>query len=394
MNSRDQWIEDLGLKKRPIQFLWGLTAIALLLVLYRYFNGVGSVTAMNDGYPKGIWLVFTLLIGSALGCGGYAMAILVYVLNKGKYHPLVRSALVTSVLGYTMGAAIILVDIGRYWNIYLIAFPNVWNFNSVMLELALCISSYVVLLWIESSPIVWEKLRHSPSKGWRGFAEWISPKMDKAYIWIVTLAMVLPTMHQSSLGSFMMIANYKVHGLWHTPFLPLLFVIGCIGVGYGMVVFEGMVSNYLFKRPIDMDMLASLSRVMVFVLLLFLGIRYVDIIVTGKLPLIWNSGWRGLYFLIEQAIFIWPLVMLMNKDKISDRGYLFRAAMLVMLAPALYRLDVWLVAFNPGSGWYYFPSFAELTIMLGVVAFQLAAYYFIVKRFPVYAGIDSTAKAH
>ena len=43
---------------------------------------------------------FFLEGGTALATGGYAVAILVYVLNRGRYHPLVRSALVTSALGY------------------------------------------------------------------------------------------------------------------------------------------------------------------------------------------------------------------------------------------------------------------------------------------------------
>ncbi len=81
-----------------------------------------------------------------IGCGGYAIALVVYVLNKGHYHPLVRPAILASMFGYSLGGFSVLVDISRWWNFWHILWPTYFNFNSVMIEVALCISCYTTIL--------------------------------------------------------------------------------------------------------------------------------------------------------------------------------------------------------------------------------------------------------
>ena len=77
-----------------------------------------------------------------VACGGYAMAILVYVINKGEYHPLVRPALLASMFGYTLAGVSVMFDIGRYWQAYNLFLPKYANPNSIMFEVALCIALY------------------------------------------------------------------------------------------------------------------------------------------------------------------------------------------------------------------------------------------------------------
>ena len=77
-------------------------AVIAFLIYYsvkRLFLGLGATTGMNDGYPWGIWIAYDMVTGSALGCGGYVMALMTYVLNRGHYHPLVRPALLASIFG-------------------------------------------------------------------------------------------------------------------------------------------------------------------------------------------------------------------------------------------------------------------------------------------------------
>ena len=125
-------------------------------MLYRYVAGLGAVTNLSDGYPWGLWITYDVLVGTALGCGGYAMAILVYAFNRWEYHPVVRSAVLTSVFGYSLAGLAIFLDIGRYWNGYKLFLPWTVNFNSVLVEVALCIAAYVVVLWIELLPTILE----------------------------------------------------------------------------------------------------------------------------------------------------------------------------------------------------------------------------------------------
>src|SRR6187549_3955009 len=143
---------------RPFRFLAVLFGIGALLILVRLATGLGQITAMNDGYPWGLWIAFDVVTGTALACGGYAVALLAYILNKGKYHPLVRPAILTSALGYTLAGAGVGLDVGRWWSIWHVPlYVWRWNFDSVLLEVALCIMSYMCVLWIELSPAFLER---------------------------------------------------------------------------------------------------------------------------------------------------------------------------------------------------------------------------------------------
>ena len=52
------------------------------------------------------------------------------------------------------------LDVGRPWNIWKVPlYFWRWNLNSVLLEVALCIMAYVVVLWIELSPAFLERGR-------------------------------------------------------------------------------------------------------------------------------------------------------------------------------------------------------------------------------------------
>jgi Ni/Fe-hydrogenase subunit HybB-like protein len=134
-----------------------LIAVMATIIVVRLFFGLASTTNVNDGYSWGIWVVVDVFIGSALACGGFCMALLVYIFNKGKYHPLVRPALLGSLFGYTLAGAAITFDLGRWWNFWHIFWPGYFNVNSVMFEVAACITLYIIVMWIEFSPVFLEK---------------------------------------------------------------------------------------------------------------------------------------------------------------------------------------------------------------------------------------------
>jgi len=379
-----------NLLTRPFKWLLGIFAVSVVLLAWRFAAGIGAVTALSDGYPWGLWIAFDVVTGTALACGGYAVAILTYVLNKGQYHPLVRPAVLTSALGYSVAAVAIIIDVGRPWFIYRIPIRvGQWNLNSALLEVALCVMAYVFVLWIELSPAFME--RWCEGHGWLSAASRkVLPVFNKVAIWIIALGMLLPTMHQSSLGTVMLLTGHKLHGLWHTPLIPLLFLISCIAMGYAVVVFESTLSSVVFKRQRETKMLASLSGAMIVVLLLYAGIRIVDLLVRGRLALMF-LGLYGLLFWIEMACFLVPVAMLWSRERRNDAAHLFRTAMLIMFAGSLYRFDTYLVAFRPGGQWGYFPSVPEMLVTLGVVAVEIMAYIYLVKRFPILGGATPAA---
>ena len=379
---------------RGVAGVAALAGVGVLAILWRLAFGLGASTALNDGYPWGLWIAFDVVTGTALACGGYAMALLVYVMNRGRYHPLVRPALLTSAFGYTMAGLSVVLDVGRYYELWKVPlYFWRWNLNSVLLEVALCIMAYVFVLWIELAPAFLTRGATAPWPRVRRFSVWAQPRLSRALIRIVALGLLLPTMHQSSLGSLMLLAGPRLHPLWNTPFLPLLFLISCVGMGYAAVVIEGALSSLLLERKPERAMLAGLARVVVPIVGLYLALRIGDLAWRGQLTAIFAFDLRANLALIELALFAAAPLMLATDAQRRDLGNLFRAAMILIVAGALYRFDTFLVAFNPGSAWSYFPSVGETLVTVGLVSIELLGYIAIVTYFPILSGQQLRAAA-
>jgi Ni/Fe-hydrogenase subunit HybB-like protein len=373
------------------RILMVLAAIAAAILAVRFILGIGATTALNDGYPWGLWIAFDVVVGTAIACGGYAVALLVYIMNRGRYHPLVRSALVTSALGYTLAGLSVVIDLGRWWNVYAVPIKFWhWNLNSILLEVALCIMLYMLVLWIELSPAFFERGRSSSNVRLRRVSERALPVVEKALPWVIALGLVLPTMHQSSLGSLMMLAGPRLHALWLTPLLPLLFLVSCLGMGYAGVIIESTLSSRAFGRPRETRLLTGLARPASIVLLLWAAIRITDIVVAGKLGLVTRFDGFSLLFLLEMALVITPAVLLLGPSARSSAG-LFRTGLLVLAGGALYRFSTFLFAFDPGAHWSYFPAVAEIMVTVGLVAAEIMAYIVIVRVFPILQGAPAVS---
>jgi len=133
-------------------------------------------------------------------------------------------------------------------------------------------------------------------------------------------------------------------------------------------------------------MLGSLSVAMVVVLFLYIVLRFADLLWRSRIGLIFTDGWHSFFFWLEIVLFLAPALMLLSSKMRTNPGSLFLAAMMMILAGGLYRFDTYLVGFNPGIGWSYFPAVPELLITIGLVAFEIMVYIVIVKRFPIISG--------
>ena len=358
----------------PFLFLGAVALVGLYFLAQRFIHGMGFVTNLNGGFAWGIWVVYDVVVGTALACGGYALAITVYVMNKGKYHPLIRPALLASLLGYALGGIGAFIDMGRWWQFYNIFLPGNMNFNSVMLEVGLCVTAYILVLFIEFAPTLLERF------GAKGLVK----ALNKVLFFFIALGVLLPTMHQSSLGSMLIAMGYKVNPLWQTLQLqPLLAIITALTMGFAVVVFEASFTSVGFRRPSETPLLAGLSKAIIGLLSAYLIIRFGEVIVRGKLGLIFNGDRASLMFLLESALFIFPLAVLLSPAKRAHGAYLLYAAVSMLFAGSLYRFNAFLITYNPGPGYSYFPSVPEIMVTSGVVAVEIMAYLFVVKKFPV-----------
>ncbi|MDD4870291.1 MAG: Ni/Fe-hydrogenase cytochrome b subunit [Kiritimatiellae bacterium] len=378
------------------------------LLAVRCIKGIGAVSGMSDGFPWGIWLTYDVATGTAMACGGYAVAILVYIRHHMHYHPLIRSCILTSMFGYGFAGISVMIDLGRPWNVYNFFVPSQWQFNSALFEVALCVMAYTVVLIIEFLPAIlyslekseWLRLRTfidwlhpslAPKKETlinhidkvRKAAGWIRPLLEKVLIFFIVLGITLPTMHQSSLGSMLLIATTKLNPLWHTGFLPLLFLINCIYIGYSMVILESLISCYAFKRPYEAKELSGIASIIPWLTAIWMTVVIGDLAWRGQLAAAVRFDFYSFFFLLEFALVAFGSLILFNRRNRLSLRTLFISAVMIVLGGGLYRFNVYLIGYNPGPGWTYFPSLAELGITVSIVAFEILGYQVLVKLVPV-----------
>jgi Ni/Fe-hydrogenase subunit HybB-like protein len=371
--------------------LTAMCVLTAIILLVRFVFGLGAVTNLNNGYPWGIWLAYDVAAGTAVACGGFALALVTYALNHGQYSPIMRPAVLASMFGYAMGGFSVLVDISRWWNFWHILWPTYFNFNSVMIEVALCISAYTTILMLEFAPALVEKAVEwtgNRSENLHGLTLKVEKVLNRVLIVIVAVGMTLPTMHQSSLGTLLIPFGATMSPLWNTPMLPFLFLMTALCIGYAMVIFESTLVSDRFSRPSHAEILGQLSKFMMGTIAAFLVVRVVDIVVRGKVQLIFTSGMLGLLFILENLLFIVALYVLWPRERRMTPRHQFIAAVFIVVGGVLYRMDSYIVSYHR-PGWSYFPSVPEMLISFGIIAVEILGYVLLIKFLPVLHEVDS-----
>jgi Ni/Fe-hydrogenase subunit HybB-like protein len=376
----------------------GVLVLAILMaagaaaVLARFIGGIGYVSNLSTARPWGIWIGVDVASGVALAAGGFTTAFLAHILGRHYYEPVARPALLTAMLGYTFVVLGLIVDIGRSWAIWK---PMVyWNFHSVLFEVAMCVMFYLNVLYIEFIPIVVERFKGrvnlpGPLAALNGVAETLLSLADtilSKLMWLFIIAgVVLSCMHQSSLGSLMLIAPTKLHPLWYTPILPLLFLTSAIAVGYPMVVFETTLATTSLKLDSEMRVLSPLTRITIFLLGVYLALKIGDMVIRGTYVYLLDGTAQTNSFLVEMVFgVIVPWVMLLSPAVRHSRRGLFIAATLIVGGVLLNRVNVFVVGYRPPvSENYYFPSITEILITVGFIAGLMFLYRFLVTYLPV-----------
>ena len=369
-----------------------LMAAGLAAIIARFTGGIGYVSNLTTARPWGLWIGVDVASGVALAAGGFTTAFLAHIIGRHYYEAVVRPALLTAMLGYTFVVLGLLVDIGRSWAIWK---PMLyWNPTSVLFEVAMCVMFYLNVLYIEFLPIVAERFKgrvHLP-----GPLALLNASLDRLLrladavlskvMWIFIIAgVVLSCMHQSSLGSLMLIAPTKLHPLWYTPILPFLFLTSAVAVGYPMVVFEATLATTSLKLDSEMKVLTPLTRITIFLLGFYLALKVGDMVVRGTYVYLLDGTAQTNAFIAELLFgVIVPWLMLLSPVVRRSRRWLFIACTLIVCGVLLNRLNVFVVGYRPPvSESNYFPAIGEILVTVGLVATLMFLYRFLVTHLPV-----------
>jgi len=377
--QRDVPVFNVPIWTRPFKVLCGLAGLGLILVAYREVVGLGPASGMNDAYAWGIWKTFNTMVLTGLGSGAFAIGIAAWLFRRNQLHVVMRTALLTSFLAYVFGLAMLGVDVGRPWNFYWILAPWHWNLHSPLLEVAVCMSIYATIpLFLENIPPALEYV-YGQWPNLRPMVKQVEKYFVKAFPWIVSLAYVLPAMHQSSLGALMLLGGNRVSPLWQTPFLPLLYVWAAAFLGFAFVSATLLFCGVMWKRPLDIDILGEMSRINSWLIGTWLVFRIADLSIRGQIVAAFRPNVDAVLFWAEMALLAAAFWFQRNPAVRRSPRKMFYGALLATVGGMLYRFDPTTTAFQPKANALYFPSVIEILISVGFMSLGILIFIFLAK---------------
>ncbi|MDO9086931.1 MAG: Ni/Fe-hydrogenase cytochrome b subunit [Anaerolineaceae bacterium] len=366
--SHSKGSQQFGIGTLTLGFL---SLLGLILVVYRWINGLGITTGLTDGRGWGLWISFDVFCGIALAAGAFTVAGTVYILRLKEFYPILRPTVLTGFLGYALAAFAISVDLGFPHRIYYMIYN--WNIHSPLFEVGWCVMIYLTVLALELSPIVFERFNmKAPLKIIRSIT-----------VPLVIFGVVLSTMHQSSLGTLFVLMPHRVHPLWYSSIMPVLFLISAIAAGLGMVIVESTWSFFGMKHKLEVRLLAKIAKIIPIILGIYGILRFGDLIIRGSGAYLFAADkftllfWGEIIFSVLLPIILFSLPSVRRKPM-----QMFSTALLVVFGLVLNRLNVSLIAFSAGA---YAPTWLELFVTIGMVAIGAFVFVLVSRYFPVFS---------
>lgn len=356
---------------RFVKFLIVLVALGALASLVRFVFGLGVTTNLNDTFPWGLWISFDVVTAVPLAAGAFTLGAIVHCFHIKKLEPLVRPAIVTGFLGYSLVCVGLLLDLGqpqRCWHTMVY-----WNPHSPMFEVSMCIAAYTTVLFLEFLSPVCEKFGyHVPLRLLRTI------EMP-----LVIAAASISTLHQSSLGTFFLIAVDKLHSLWYNPLLPLLFWVSAMCAGISIIIVEATMSHKWMGQPDESELLETLAKILPWVITAYLTLKLFSLFALTEGPLFDRPGLVVMFAIEMLGGVIAPLVMLMNGNVRENNRLRATAAWLVIAGVIVNRFNVSMFGME-APGTFYYPSFIESLVTIGIIAAHILFFVLIAKYFPIF----------
>ena len=353
--------------------------LGLILIIIRFWKGLGSITNLTQEVPWGLWIGFDVVTGVAFAGGAYVITFMVYILNMKKYHSIVRITVLNGFLAYVFYAGALLLDLGRPWNVINPIIGNNFGTSSVLFLVAWHFLLYMIAQLIEFSPAI---------------AEWLGARRASKILSGMTIAAVifgitLSTLHQSGLGALYLMAKDKIHPLWYSEFIPIMFFVSSIFAGLSMVIFEGSISHKVFFNQISEknhkahnNIVIGLSKICAVTMFAYFFLQLL-VFVHGKRWDLLNTP-MGYWYLLEMFGFVLlPMILFFYSYRRQSIILIKVAAMLTMFGVILNRLNVTVIGFRWDEAIRYVPTWMEFAVTLAVIFTEIWIFRWVINRMPV-----------
>ena len=385
--------------------LWFFALAGLVAAILRLWFGLGATTNLSDSVPWGLWKILNMVGGVALSTSGFTVGFLVYVLRLKKFRPFMKPAILIAFLGYGCSCLALLFDIGlphRFWHPIFM-----WNINSFLFEVFWCVLLYFTVTAVELAPVIFERLR----------AEKVVRMLHRIGFVVVVIGISLSSLHHSSLGSLFLVTPQRLHPLWYTPWLPILFIISAMGGGLMVVVFIKLLwarwydpasiigSETERKTPLiqiingkaatvfnrrsqgpEFPQIRSLATIAASIFSVYLVLKIVDLFLHGGWGPLLAGTWESWLYTLELVLgVVLPIALVIIPGSRHSATGIGLAAFFGAFGLALNRLDVGVFGYFRDAGVVYFPSLIEWAVGLGVVASAGLVLFFISEHLPIFS---------
>ncbi len=352
---------------------------AAIILFFRFTQGLGSVTNLDQQFPWGLWIGFDVVTGVAFAGGAYVITFMVYILRLEKYKPIVRVVVLNGFLAYVFYAGALVLDLGRPWNVINPIIGNSFGLSSVLFLVAWHFMLYMTAELIEFSPAI---------------AEWLGMHRVKAALGSLTVGAVifgitLSTLHQSGLGALYLMAKPKIHPLWYSELIPVLFLVSSVFAGLSLVIVEGSISHRVFHHRLSTDLKRShdeivigLARICAAVMFVYLFMQVLNVL-HGQLWSELKGGWGAWYMVETLGLVAVPMVMFGVAVSRRWIGLIRVAAFFSLLGILVNRLNISVIAFKWYAPVHYVPTWMEVVVTLAVICAEIWVFRWVVLRMPV-----------
>jgi molybdopterin-containing oxidoreductase family membrane subunit len=377
---------------------------------YQIKMGIG-VAGISRPVHWGFYITnFVFYIG--ISHAGTLISAILRLSNAGWRRPVTRCAEAITVFALMVGALFPLIHLGRVWKFYwLIPLPNerdLWpNFRSPLLWDFMAINTYLIgsvtylyipmipdLAVVRDKAVGWRKRVYGLlALGWRGTQrQW--HRLEKAIaVMAVIIVPVAVSVHTVVSFDFAM----ALQPMWHSTIFGPLFVCGAIFSGIAaliiaMVTLRKVLHLEAYLQPKHFSNLGLLLLTMSLLWFYFTFAEYLTVWY-GNLPEEMENFWFKLtgpfapwFWGMVIGNFVIPVPILAFRKTRTITGC-FIASVFVLIGMWLERFVIVVgslsrprMEFAWGS---YAPTWVEISIMIGTVAYFILLYVIFAKLFPI-----------
>ena len=276
-------------------------------------------------------------------------------------------------------AGALLLDLGRPWNVINPIIGNSFGVSSVLFLVAWHFLLYMTAEFLEFSPVIAE---------WAGWPK-LRKRLHALTLGAVVLGISLSMLHQSGLGALYLMARGKIHPLWYSEFIPVLFLVSSIFAGLSMVIFEGTISHKVFRDRLGQPLreghdaiVIGLARICAGTMFAYLGLQVITFVHQGRGAWL-GTGWGNWYLVEIIGLTLLPAIGFLLGAQRRNPALIRAAAVFSLLGVIINRLNVTVIGFQWTAPVRYVPSWQEVVVTLGVISAEIWVFRWVVNRMPV-----------